>query len=261
MQNQPDPIGQTAAQLKAAGQSTLQVVATVAVLLYQQRQNAHNELKNMQRLQDQALGAQKMYSAVKKMFGREYDKAAASFNQVYSSSFWAKTNEKEVIEKYAQASFWAQYKPEAKQAKEYIAEQAKVYFPHLTSEESRPRKLTLKQTRPPKLNPWLTQETPAQTNAASTVKAEASQAPASQASSKTSSAKKDLAQWRDPGFQKALVISQIAAGIDPQAVKAAQVGNKALNFPPGQMVAPAAAQVAPALPAAEVKVATPALTK
>lgn len=42
MQNQPDPIGQTAAQLKAAGQSTLQVVATVAVLLYQQRQNAHN---------------------------------------------------------------------------------------------------------------------------------------------------------------------------------------------------------------------------
>ena len=111
MQNQPDPIGQTAAQLKAAGQSTLQVVATVAVLLYQQRQNAHNELKNMQRLQDQALGAQKMYNAVKKMFGREYDKAAASFNQVYSPNFWAKTNEKEVIEKYAQASFWAQYKP------------------------------------------------------------------------------------------------------------------------------------------------------
>ena len=70
MQNQPDPIGQTAAQLKAAGQSTLQVVATVAVLLYQQRQNAHNELKNMQRLQDQAPGSQKMYNAVKKMFGR-----------------------------------------------------------------------------------------------------------------------------------------------------------------------------------------------
>lgn len=63
MQNQPDPIGQTAAQLKAAGQSTLQVVATVAVLLYQQRQNTHNELKS---LQDQALGAQKMYNAVKK---------------------------------------------------------------------------------------------------------------------------------------------------------------------------------------------------
>ena len=55
MQHQPDPIGQTAAQLKAAGQSTLQVVATVAVLLYQQRQNAHNE--NMRRLQDQTLGA------------------------------------------------------------------------------------------------------------------------------------------------------------------------------------------------------------
>ena len=90
MQNQPDPIGQTAAQLKAAGQSTLQVVATVAVLLYQQRQNAHNE--NMQRLQDQTLGAQKMYNAVKKMFGREYDKAADSFNQVYIPKFWSKTN-------------------------------------------------------------------------------------------------------------------------------------------------------------------------
>lgn len=255
MQNQPDPIGQTAAQLKAAGQSTLQVVATVAVLLYQQRQNAHNE--NMQRLQDQTLGAQKMYNAVKKMFGREYDKAAASFNQVYSSSFWAKTNEKEVIEKYAQASFWAQYKNEAKQAKEYIAEQAKVYFPHLTSEA---KQATQTNAQTNQANPWLTQETPAQTNVASTVKAEASQAPASQASSKTSSAK-DLAQWRDPGFQKALVVSGIAAGLDPQAVKAAQVGNKALNFPPGQMVAPAAAQVAPALPAAEVKVATPALTK
>lgn len=258
MQHQPDPIGQTAAQLKAAGQSTLQVVATVAVLLYQQRQNAHNELKNMQRLQDQTLGAQKMYNAVKKMFGREYDKAAASFNQVYSSSFWAKTNEKEVIEKYAQASFWAQYKNEAKQAKEYIAEQAKVYFPHLTSEG---RQATQTNAQTNQANPWLTQETPAQTNAASTVKAEASQTPASQASSKTSSAKKDLAQWRDPGFQKALVVSGIAAGLDPQAVKAAQVGNKALNFPPGQMVAPAAAQMAPALPAAEVKVATPALTK
>lgn len=256
MQNQPDPIGQTAAQLKAAGQSTLQVVATVAVLLYQQRQNAHNE--NMQRLQDQTLGAQKMYNAVKKMFGREYDKAAASFNQVYSSSFWAKTNEKEVIEKYAQASFWAQYKNEAKQAKEYIAEQAKVYFPHLTSEA---KQATQTNAQTNQANPWLTQETPAQTNVASTVKAEASQAPASQASSKTSSAKKDLAQWRDPGFQKALVVSGIAAGLDPQAVKAAQVGNKALNFPPGQMVAPAAAQMAPALPAAEVKVATPALTK
>ena len=256
MQNQPDPIGQTAAQLKAAGQSTLQVVATVAVLLYQQRQNAHNE--NMQRLQDQTLGAQKMYNAVKKMFGREYDKAAASFNQVYSPNFWAKTNEKEVIEKYAQASFWAQYKNEAKQAKEYIAEQAKVYFPHLTSEA---KQATQTNAQTNQANPWLTQETPAQTNAASTVKAEASQAPASQASSKTSSAKKDLAQWRDPGFQKALVVSGIAAGLDPQAVKAAQVGNKALNFPPGQMVAPAAAQVAPALPAAEVKVATPALTK
>lgn len=256
MQHQPDPIGQTAAQLKAAGQSTLQVVATVAVLLYQQRQNAHNE--NMQRLQDQTLGAQKMYNAVKKMFGREYDKAAASFNQVYSSSFWAKTNEKEVIEKYAQASFWAQYKNEAKQAKEYIAEQAKVYFPHLTSEA---KQATQTNAQTNQANPWLTQETPAQTNVASTVKAEASQAPASQASSKTSSAKKDLAQWRDPGFQKALVVSGIAAGLDPQAVKAAQVGNKALNFPPGQMVAPAAAQMAPALPAAEVKVATPALTK
>jgi hypothetical protein len=255
MQNQPDPIGQTAAQLKAAGQSTLQVVATVAVLLYQQRQNAHNE--NMQRLQDQTLGAQKMYNAVKKMFGREYDKAAASFNQVYSPNFWAKTNEKEVIEKYAQASFWAQYKNEAKQAKEYIAEQAKVYFPHLTSEA---KQATQTNVQTNQANPWLTQETPAQTNAASTVKAEASQAPASQASSKTSSSK-DLAQWRDPGFQKALVVSGIAAGLDPQAVKAAQVGNKALNFPPGQMVAPAAAQVAPALPAAEVKVATPALTK
>ena len=251
MQNQPDPIGQTAAQLKAAGQSTLQVVATVAVLLYQQRQNAHNE--NMQRLQDQT----KMYNAVKKMFGREYDKAAASFNQVYSPNFWAKTNEKEVIEKYAQASFWAQYKNEAKQAKEYIAEQAKVYFPHLTSEA---KQATQTNVQTNQANPWLTQETPAQTNAASTVKAEASQAPASQASSKTSSSK-DLAQWRDPGFQKALVVSGIAAGLDPQAVKAAQVGNKALNFPPGQMVAPAAAQVAPALPAAEVKVATPALTK
>lgn len=255
MQNQPDPVGQTAAQLKAAGQSTLQVVATVAVLLYQQRQNAHNE--NMRRLQDQTLGAQKMYNAVKKMFGREYDKAAASFTQVYSSSFWAKTNEKEVIEKYAQASFWAQYKNEAKQAKEYIAEQAKVYFPHLTSEAKQATQTNAQTNQATKTNPWLTQETPAQTNAASTVKAEASQAPASQASS----AKKDLAQWRDPGFQKALVISQIASGIDPQAVKAAQVGNKALNFPPGQMVAPAAAQVAPALPAAEVKVATPALTK
>ena len=255
MQNQPDPIGQTAAQLKAAGQSTLQVVATVAVLLYQQRQNAHNE--NMQRLQDQTLGAPKMYNAVKKMFGREYDKAAASFNQVYSPNFWAKTNEKEVIEKYAQASFWAQYKNEAKQAKEYIAEQAKVYFPHLTSEA---KQATQTNVQTNQANPWLTQETPAQTNAASTVKAEASQAPASQASSKTSSSK-DLAQWRDPGFQKALVVSGIAAGLDPQAVKAAQVGNKALNFPPGQMVAPAAAQVAPALPAAEVKVATPALTK
>lgn len=254
MQNQPDPIGQTAAQLKAAGQSTLQVVATVAVLLYQQRQNAHNELKNMQRLQDQTLGAQKM-------FGREYDKAAASFNQVYSPNFWAKTNEKEVIEKYAQASFWAQYKNEAKQAKEYIAEQAKVYFPHLTSEGRQATQTNAQTNQATKTNPWLTQETPAQTNAASTVKAEASQAPASQASSKTSSAKKDLAQWRDPGFQKALVVSGIAAGLDPQAVKAAQVGNKALNFPPGQMVAPAAAQVAPALPAAEVKVATPALTK
>lgn len=259
MQNQPDPIGQTAAQLKAAGQSTLQVVATVAVLLYQQRQNAHNE--NMQRLQDQTLGAQKMYNAVKKMFGREYDKAAASFNQVYSPNFWAKTNEKEVIEKYAQASFWAQYKNEAKQAKEYIAEQAKVYFPHLTSEGRQATQTNAQTNQATKTNPWLTQETPAQTNAASTVKAEASQAPASQASSKTSSAKKDLAQWRDPGFQKALVVSGIAAGLDPQAVKAAQVGNKALNFPPGQMVAPAAAQVAPALPAAEVKVATPALTK
>lgn len=245
MQNQPDPIGQTAAQLKAAGQSTLQVVATVAVLLYQQRQNAHNELKNM-------------HQAVKKMFGREYEKAAASFTQVYSSSFWAKTNEKEVIEKYAQASFWAQYKPEAKQAKEYIAEQAKVYFPHLTSEA---KQATQTNAQTNQANPWLTQETSAQTNVASTVKAEASQAPASQASSKTSSAKKDLAQWRDPGFQKALVVSGIAAGLDPQAVKAAQVGNKALNFPPGQMVAPAATQVAPALPAAEVKVATPALTK
>lgn len=244
MQNQPDPIGQTAAQLKAAGQSTLQVVATVAVLLYQQRQNAHNELKNMQRLQDQTLGAQKM-------FGREYDKAAASFNQVYSPNFWAKTNEKEVIEKYAQASFWAQYKNEAKQAKEYIAEQAKVYFPHLTSEGRQATQTNAQTNQATKTNPWLTQETPAQTNAASTVKAEASQAPASQASSKTSSAKKDLAQWRDPGFQKALVVSGIAAGLDPQAVKAAQVGNKALNFPPGQMVAPAA----------EVKVATPALTK
>ena len=232
------------------------MVATVAVLLYQQRQNAHNE--NMQRLQDQTLGAQKMYNAVKKMFGREYDKAAASFNQVYSPNFWAKTNEKEVIEKYAQASFWAQYKNEAKQAKEYIAEQAKVYFPHLTSEA---KQATQTNVQTNQANPWLTQETPAQTNAASTVKAEASQAPASQASSKTSSAKKDLAQWRDPGFQKALVVSGIAAGLDPQAVKAAQVGNKALNFPPGQMVAPAAAQVAPALPAAEVKVATPALTK
>lgn len=252
MQHQPDPIGQTAAQLKAAGQSTLQVVATVAVLLYQQRQNAHNE--NMQRLQDQTLGAQKM-------FGREYDKAAASFNQVYSPNFWAKTNEKEVIEKYAQASFWAQYKNEAKQAKEYIAEQAKVYFPHLTSEAKQATQTNAQTNQATKTNPWLTQETPAQTNAASTVKAEASQAPASQASSKTSSAKKDLAQWRDPGFQKALVVSGIAAGLDPQAVKAAQVGNKALNFPPGQMVAPAAAQVAPALPAAEVKVATPALTK
>lgn len=259
MQNQPDPIGQTAAQLKAAGQSTLQVVATVAVLLYQQRQNAHNE--NMQRLQDQTLGAQKMYNAVKKMFGREYDKAAVSFNQVYSPNFWAKTNEKEVIEKYAQASFWAQYKNEAKQAKEYIAEQAKVYFPHLTSEGRQATQTNAQTNQATKTNPWLTQETPAQTNAASTVKAEASQAPASQASSKTSSAKKDLAQWRDPGFQKALVVSGIAAGLDPQAVKAAQVGNKALNFPPGQMVAPAAAQVAPALPAAEVKVATPALTK
>lgn len=261
MQHQPDPIGQTAAQLKAAGQSTLQVVATVAVLLYQQRQNAHNE--NMQRLQDQTLGAQKMYNAVKKMFGREYEKAAASFNQVYSPNFWAKTNEKEVIEKYAQASFWAQYKNEAKQAKEYIAEQAKVYFPHLTSEAKQATQTNAQTNQATKTqaNPWLTQETPAQTNAASTVKAEASQAPASQASSKTSSAKKDLAQWRDPGFQKALVISQIAAGLDPQAVKAAQVGNRALNFPPGQMVAPAAAQVAPALPAAEVKVATPALTK
>lgn len=216
MQNQPDPIGQTAAQLKAAGQSTLQVVATVAVLLYQQRQNAHNE--NMQRLQDQTLGAQKMYNAVKKMFGREYDKAAASFNQVYSPNFWAKTNEKEVIEKYAQASFWAQYKNEAKQAKEYIAEQAKVYFPHLTSEA---KQATQTNVQTNQANPWLTQETPAQTNAASTVKAEASQAPASQASSKTSSAKKDLAQWRDPGFQKALVVSGIAAGLDPQAVKAA----------------------------------------
>lgn len=259
MQNQPDPIGQTAAQLKAAGQSTLQVVATVAVLLYQQRQNAHNELKS---LQDQTLGAQKMYNAVKKMFGREYDKAAASFNQVYSPSFWAKTNEKEVIEKYAQASFWAQYKNEAKQAKEYIAEQAKVYFPHLTSEGRQATQTNAQTSQATKTqaNPWLTQETPAQTNVASTVKAEASQAPASQASSKTSSAK-DLAQWRDPGFQKALVVSGIAAGLDPQAVKAAQVGNKALNFPPGQMVAPAAAQVAPALPAAEVKVATPALTK
>ena len=212
----------------------------------------------MQRLQDQTLGAQKMYNAVKKMFGREYDKAAASFNQVYSPNFWAKTNEKEVIEKYAQASFWAQYKNEAKQAKEYIAEQAKVYFPHLTSEA---KQATQTNVQTNQANPWLTQETPAQTNAASTVKAEASQAPASQASSKTSSAKKDLAQWRDPGFQKALVVSGIAAGLDPQAVKAAQVGNKALNFPPGQMVAPAAAQVAPALPAAEVKVATPALTK
>ena len=263
MQNQPDPVGQTAAQLKAAGQSTLQVVATVAVLLYQQRQNAHNELKNMQRLQDQALGAQKMYNAVKKMVGREYDKAAASFNQVYSPNFWAKTNEKEVIEKYAQASFWAQYKNEAKQAKEYIAEQAKVYFPHLTSEAKQATQTNAQTNQATKTqaNPWLTQETPAQTNAASTVKAEASQTPASQASSKTSSAKKDLAQWRDPGFQKALVVSGIAAGLDPQAVKAAQVGNKALNFPPGQMVAPAAAQVAPALPAAEVKVATPALTK
>lgn len=256
--NQPDPIGQTAAQLKAAGQSTLQVVATVAVLLYQQRQNTHNELKS---LQDQTIGAQKMYNAVKKMFGREYDKAASSFNQVYSSSFWAKTNEKEVIEKYAQASFWAQYKNEAKQAKEYIEAQAKVYFPHLTSEAKQATQTNAQTNQATKANPWLTQETPAQTNAASTVKAEASQAPASQASSKTSSAKKDLAQWRDPGFQKALVISQIAAGLDPQAVKAAQVGSKALNFPPGQMVAPAAAQVAPALPAAEVKVATPALTK
>lgn len=255
MQQQPDPVGQTAAQLKAAGQSTLQVVATVAILLYQQRQNTHNELKS---LQDQTLGAQKMYNAVKKMFGREYDKAASSFNQVYSPNFWAKTNEKEVIEKYAQASFWAQYKNEAKQAKEYIAEQAKVYFPHLTSEA---KQATQTNVQTNQANPWLTQETPAQTNAASTVKAEASQAPASQASSKTSSAKKDLAQWRDPGFQKALVVSGIAAGLDPQAVKAAQVGNKALNFPPGQMVAPAAAQVAPALPAAEVKVATPALTK
>lgn len=121
------------------------------------------------------------------MFGREYEKAAASFTQVYSSSFWAKTNEKEVIEKYAQASFWAQYKPEAKQAKEYIAEQAKVYFPHLTSEA---KQATQTNAQTNQANPWLTQETSAQTNVASTVKAEASQAPASQASSKTSSAKK-----------------------------------------------------------------------